>query len=109
MKHRLPASRRDGSHTTQVGLNRRMSFSRRVPPRVRAFGSIHFYDVVRLPGLVEELDASAIEAQGHQEIPVANSLDEIRVRGVGGLRTSEPEIDRAVAVGRDLVEAVDRR
>src|SRR5262245_25088610 len=69
--------------------------------------SLHFHDVIRLPGLVEEFDPCAVEAKRHQEIPSAGGLDKVRFRCVRRLRGTEPQIDRAIAVGGDLVEAVD--
>jgi hypothetical protein len=37
------------------------------------------------PALVEKLDTGAVEAQRHQELPAADSLDPVGFRRVGGL------------------------
>src|SRR5262245_40918892 len=64
--------------------------------------------VVWFPGLVEELDAGAVQTQGHQEMPSAHRLNPVRRGRLGWLVRPEPQIDRAVLVRRDVVEAVDR-
>src|SRR5262245_19532162 len=69
--------------------------------------SVHFHDVIRLPCLVEELDAGTVEAKRHQEIPPADSLDKIRFWGVGWFRWAKPQINRTIVVSRHLVEAID--
>src|SRR5262245_10622291 len=70
--------------------------------------SVHLHDIVWLPSLVEELDTGTVEAQRHQKIPTVGCLDPVRLWRTGWLRRAEPQIDRTVAVGRDLVEAIDR-
>lgn len=55
---------------------------------------LHFDDVVGLPGLVEELDAGAVEAQRHDEVPTVDGPDEFRVPGFDGPnhRSIEPSL-----------------
>ena len=55
---------------------------------------LHFVDVVGLPGLVEELDAGAVEAQRYDEVPTVDGPDEAGVTSFDGPshRSIEPSL-----------------
>jgi hypothetical protein len=61
----------------------RSSKKLRVFPIGESSLSIDLHHVIRFPGLVEELDPGAIEAQRHQEISPVDGLDPVRFRHVG--------------------------
>src|SRR6516225_8255167 len=71
--------------------------------------SLHLYDVIWFPGLVEKLDARTVETHCGEEVSSIDGLDEIRIGRFSGLRWTEPDVDGPVAIRRDLAEAVDRR
>ena len=65
----------------QVGVDERLENAPKRPLRSAEVPSgkrlLHLHHVVRLPALIVELDASAIEAKGDEEVAAVGGLDPV--------------------------------